>query len=128
MDKETHFLLIDDKSEILESLGAVLHLLHFHNVTKCSNLVEALKIHKSKPVEVIFVEVLDDSLFESALDAFKEVSSKTKLIAMSAAATPEMVKLVSKHGIDGFLVEPFNAATVEKVLKRVNKLKAKDAK
>jgi CheY-like chemotaxis protein len=79
--------------------------------------------------QLLFIDAGDDAANLEALSELRRDLPKSLIFLISSGFTPEAVQDAAQRGVNGFIVKPFNAATVlasirSAVLKLVAKQKA----
>jgi len=117
------FMTVDDAKVIRMMLGGVVgKYIKDYTMVHAENGAEGLKILADNPdIKMIFVDwnmpILNGYEFVKAVrenPAYKDI----KLIMVTTEGEKEKVASAAKVGINGYIVKPFEASTVEKVLRR----------
>jgi DNA-binding NarL/FixJ family response regulator len=104
-----------------------------HDVVADSNInptnISRARMHAP---QILFMDTGGDAAHLEALSELRAALPKTVIFLVSSGFTPEAVKDAAARGVNGFIVKPFNGATVlasvrSTVLKLVAKQKAAPA-
>lgn len=122
MDKNMQILVVDDFSTMRRIIRNLLHELGFENTTEADDGNTAIPILESKPIDLI---VLDWNMpGMPGIELLRWVRnherlSKLPILMVTAEAKREQIVEAAEAGVNGYVVKPFNAATLKSKLERI---------
>jgi two-component system, chemotaxis family, chemotaxis protein CheY len=111
--KKATIVVVDDDSMMREMLKLMLRSESYSVIGEASNGEEAILLCERFRPGVVLLDInmpKMDGL--QALEAIRQVSPATIVIMVSSDATMEKVSEAIKQGASGFVVKPFNSASV----------------
>jgi two-component system chemotaxis response regulator CheY len=115
-------LVVDDFATMRRIIKNLLHDLGFDNITEADNGVTALSVLKNQKIDFM---VLDWSMPEmDGLTLLKKVREDQNLkslpvLMVTAEARKEMIIEAAKAGVNGYIVKPFTAHTLQEKIAQV---------
>lgn len=122
MDKNMQILIVDDFSTMRRIIRNLLHELGFDNTTEADDGNTAIPVLESKPIDLV---VLDWNMpGMPGIELLRWVRnherlSKLPILMVTAEAKREQIVEAAEAGINGYVVKPFNAATLKSKLERI---------
>lgn len=122
MDKNMQILIVDDFSTMRRIIRNLLHELGFENTTEADDGNTAIPVLESKPIDLI---VLDWNMpGMPGIELLRwvrnhEKLSKLPILMVTAEAKREQIVEAAEAGVNGYVVKPFNAATLKSKLERI---------
>jgi two-component system chemotaxis response regulator CheY len=129
MNTDTHFLIVDDFSTMRRIVINLLKELGYSRTSEAEDGDKALKIlqNAEAPLPIDFVitdwnmPVMDGLTLLKTLRASPTLN-KMPVLMITAEAKKENIIAAAQAGADGYIVKPFNAATLsEKLIKILQK-------
>ena len=111
--KKLSAIVVDDDSMMLEMLKYILRSEHYPVIGEASNGQDAIALCARKKPGLVLLDInmpKMDGL--QALEEIRKISPATIVLMVSAAATMDKVREAIEKGADGFVVKPFNPASV----------------
>lgn len=124
---EQHFLVVDDFSTMRRIVSGLLKELEYTKIVEADDGSSALKILESGASNITFVLTDWNMPVMDGLTLLKKIRSTPALshlpvLMITAEAKKENIVEAAQSGADGYIVKPFNAATlkdkIEKILAR----------
>ena len=126
MNSSLHFLLVDDFSTMRRIVANLLKELGYTKITEAEDGEQALKLLKNNdsvnPIDFVIsdwnmpkmdgLELLKNIRKESVL-------SHLPVLMVTAEAKKENIIAAAQAGADGYVVKPFNAATLSEKLEKI---------
>lgn len=115
-------LVVDDFATMRRIIKNLLHDLGFDNITEADNGVNALNTLKNQRIDFM---ILDWSMPEmDGLTLLKKVRGDENLknlpiLMVTAEARKEMIIEAAKAGVNGYIVKPFTANTLQEKINQV---------
>lgn len=115
-------LVVDDFATMRRIIKNLLHDLGFDNITEADNGVNALNTLKNQRIDFM---ILDWSMPEmDGLTLLKKVREDENLknlpiLMVTAEARKEMIIEAAKAGVNGYIVKPFTANTLQEKINQV---------
>ena len=126
MTINAHVLIVDDQSINLELLGTICRHIGFTQVSKASGALDALRVQKSTPADIIFLDIdMPEVTGIEIIQELKQVTPQVTIIMASAAPTAKNVRECLELGADGFVAKPFSSDNIINALKQVRRKKQK---
>jgi len=122
VDKNMRILVVDDFATMRRIVKNLLHDLGFDNVVEADNGVTALNALKNQKVDFM---ILDWSMPEmDGLTLLKKVREDPNLkdlpvLMVTAEARKEMIIEAAKAGVNGYIVKPFTANTLQEKIAQI---------
>jgi len=120
LDTKMAILVVDDFATMRRIVSNMLNQLEFKNIDEAENGAEALRKIEQKQYDLLLVDwnmpkMSGLELLSAArkMDNYK----KTPIIMVTAEALKENILAAVQAGATGYVVKPFNAATLEDKLK-----------
>lgn len=127
MPSAPYFLVVDDFSTMRRIVGGLLKELKYTDIVEADDGTSALKILESDAHPISFVLTDWNMPQMDGLTLLKTIRASPKLmhlpvLMITAEAKKENIVEAAQSGADGYIVKPFNAATlnekIEKILTR----------
>jgi two-component system chemotaxis response regulator CheY len=124
---EQHFLVVDDFSTMRRIVLGLLKELEYAKMSDADDGSTAWKILESGPAPITFVITDWNMPTMDGLQLLKKIRetprfSHLPVLMITAEAKKENIITAAQAGADGYIVKPFNAATlndkIEKILSR----------
>jgi two-component system chemotaxis response regulator CheY len=131
-DTDQHFLVVDDFSTMRRIVSGLLKELEYTKIVEADDGSTALKILESGASNITFVLTDWNMPVMDGLTLLKKIRSTPALahlpvLMITAEAKKENIVMAAQEGADGYIVKPFNAATlkekIEKILSRRAQMK-----
>ncbi len=131
-DTDQHFLVVDDFSTMRRIVSGLLKELEYTKIVEADDGSTALKILESGASSVTFVLTDWNMPVMDGLSLLKKIRGTPALahlpvLMITAEAKKENIVTAAQEGADGYIVKPFNAATlkekIEKILARRAQMK-----
>ncbi|UIN22976.1 response regulator [Herbaspirillum frisingense] len=131
-DTDQHFLVVDDFSTMRRIVSGLLKELEYTRIVEADDGSTALKILESGASTITFVLTDWNMPVMDGLTLLKKIRSSPALahlpvLMITAEAKKENIVMAAQEGADGYIVKPFNAATlkekIEKILSRRAQMK-----
>lgn len=131
-DTDQHFLVVDDFSTMRRIVSGLLKELEYTRIVEADDGSTALKILESGASNITFVLTDWNMPVMDGLTLLKKIRSTPALahlpvLMITAEAKKENIVMAAQEGADGYIVKPFNAATlkekIEKILSRRAQMK-----
>jgi len=131
-DTDQHFLVVDDFSTMRRIVSGLLKELEYTKIVEADDGSTALKILESGASNVTFVLTDWNMPVMDGLTLLKKIRGTPALahlpvLMITAEAKKENIVTAAQEGADGYIVKPFNAATlkekIEKILARRAQMK-----
>jgi len=114
-------LIVDDVAVMRKMLRKILESQNFHVVGEATNGKEAIELCRTAKPNLVTLDVTMPELDGlSALKVIKQNSPEIKVVMVSAFGERQNVLEAIKFGAANFIVKPFNA---EKVIRVVNSIR-----
>ena len=106
-------LIVDDDHLIRGYLKAMLGELKLTHIIEAGTGAQALRANQSKNPDIVLLDInLPDSDGVSLLSQIRATNPTCKIVMVSHEATKDRVKSAIENGATGFIVKPFNTATI----------------
>lgn len=124
---DQYFLVVDDFSTMRRIVTGLLKELEFTKIVEAEDGSAAMKILESGTVPATFILTDWDMPVMNGLELVKKIRGTPSLahlpiLMITTEAKRENVTEAAEAGVDGYIVKPFNAATlknkIEKILAR----------
>ncbi|WP_075257730.1 response regulator [Herbaspirillum camelliae] len=124
MSTDQHFLVVDDFSTMRRIIIGLLKELEYLKVTDADDGTSAWKILESGALPISFVITDWNMPGMDGLDLLKKIRETPRLqrlpvLMVSAEAKKENIVLAAETGADGYIVKPFNAATLDDKISKI---------
>lgn len=119
--KNLHILVVDDKEAVRKAVAAALGQIGFSNISATGDLLSAWKSISRQGVGLVICEaVVDGKIGIHLLKKIRSTQAVAKLpvLIMSSRKEDKVAKAHLNAGANGFLVKPFDAATLLTKLKK----------
>lgn len=122
LDKNMKILIVDDFSTMRRIIKNLLRDLGFSNTHEADDGTTALPMLKAGSYEFLITDWNMPGM--QGIDLLKEVRSDSNLSSMpvllvTAEAKKEQIVLAAEAGVNGYIVKPFNAATLEEKINKI---------
>lgn len=126
MSNEFHFLVVDDFSTMRRIVINLLKELGYSKVSEAEDGEKALKLLQSAdaPIPVNFVVTDWNMPVMDGLTLLQNIRNTTALnhlpvLMITAEAKKDNIVAAAQAGADGYIVKPFNAATLKEKLDKI---------
>ena len=125
MASELNFLVVDDFSTMRRILAGLLRELGYSHIQEAEDGEKALQLLRSKHgVRVDFVVTDWNMPIMDGLVLLKEIRQDANLshlpvLMVTAEAKRENIIAAAQAGADGYIVKPFNAATLKEKMDKI---------
>ena len=122
MNKDMQILIVDDFSTMRRIVRNLLNELGFQHTTEADDGSTAIPVLESKHIDFV---VLDWNMPKmSGIDLLRWIRANEKLaklpvLMVTAEAKREQIVEAAEAGVNGYVVKPFTAATLEAKLERI---------
>ena len=124
MTINAHVLIVDDQSINLELLGTICRHIGFTEISKASSALEALRIQKTTPADIIFLDIyMPEVTGIEIIGEIKTITPQATIIMASSAPTAINVRESLELGADGFIAKPFSSDNIINALKQARRNK-----
>ena len=113
-------MIVDDIPYIRKLLKEIIDSFEFQLVAEASNGLEAIELAKKHKPDLIIMDIVMPKL--SGIDATKEIRKfcpQSKIVMCSSLGQDPIIKESLKAGASDFIVKPFEAKDVIKLIKKV---------
>lgn len=115
-------LIVDDESFMRTVLSGIIKHLGFRSVSEARDGKSALEMLKAKPFDVCFCDWEMPGL--SGLELFEQIKNnpdlnRVRFVMVTGNIEAEKVKEAIDHGIEEYVVKPFNEVTIRQKLIKV---------
>ncbi len=122
MDNNIKILIVDDFKTMRRIIKNLLKELGFSNVTEAEDGSMALGILKSNDFDLVISDWNMPKM--EGIELLKRIRctehlEKLPVLMITAEAKREQVIEAAQHGINGYIVKPFNAATLKEKIERI---------
>jgi two-component system chemotaxis response regulator CheY len=122
MDKEMSILIVDDFSTMRRILKNMLRELGFNNTSEADDGLTALPMLKSGKFDFLVTDWVMPGM--DGLTLLKTIRSDETLCDMpvlmvTAEAKREQIMVAADAGVDGYVVKPFTAATLQDKIEKI---------
>jgi|SRR5450830_28490 len=126
---EPYFLVVDDFSTMRRIVTGLLKELDYSLITEADNGLSAWKLLETETLPISFVLTDWNMPIMDGLNLLRKIREHSKfnqlpVLMITAEAKKENIVLAASQGADGYIVKPFNAATlkekIDKILARRN--------
>ncbi|WDZ95003.1 response regulator [Herbaspirillum sp. WKF16] len=129
---EQHFLVVDDMATMRRVVMGLLKELEYVNMTDADDGSAGWKILEGATAPVTFVITDWNMPVMDGIALLKKIRSTPKLadlpvLVITAEAKKENVITAAQAGADGYIVKPFNAATLNDKITRILARRARPA-
>ncbi len=124
MSADQHFLVVDDFSTMRRIVTGLLQELEYTKMSEAEDGAVAFKILESGATPVTFVltdwnmPVMDGLALLKKIRATPQLSHLPVLM-ITAEAKKENIVEAAQSGADGYIVKPFNAATLQEKIAKI---------
>ncbi|WP_050463302.1 response regulator [Herbaspirillum autotrophicum] len=124
MSADQHFLVVDDFSTMRRIVTGLLKELEYTKMSEAEDGAVAFKILESGATPVTFVltdwnmPVMDGLALLKKIRATPQLSHLPVLM-ITAEAKKENIVEAAQSGADGYIVKPFNAATLQEKIAKI---------
>jgi len=121
---EQHFLVVDDFSTMRRIVSGLLKELEYTKMVEADDGSTALKILESGASGVTFVLTDWNMPIMDGLTLLKKIRGNPALshlpvLMITAEAKKENIVMAAQEGADGYIVKPFNAATLKEKIEKI---------
>ena len=121
---EQHFLVVDDFSTMRRIVSGLLKELEYTKMVEADDGSTALKILESGASGITFVLTDWNMPVMDGLTLLKKIRANPALshlpvLMITAEAKKENIVMAAQEGADGYIVKPFNAATLKEKIEKI---------
>ncbi|HZS79909.1 MAG TPA: response regulator [Herbaspirillum sp.] len=132
MTDDQYFLVVDDFATMRRIVTGLLKELEFTKIAEAEDGSTAMKMLESGTIPVTFVLTDWDMPVMNGLELIKKIRATSSLahlpiLMLTAEAKRENVIEAAEAGVDGYIVKPFNAATLKKKIEKILERRANAA-
>ena len=123
--KEMLFLIVDDQQTMRRLLKSSLRQLDYKNFKEAENVLEALGILKSAPIDFV---ILDWSMpGEPGISLLKQIKAseewkKIPVLMVTSESDQEIIMEAIKAKVDGYILKPVNTKILAEKINGILKL------
>jgi len=118
--ENTKILVVDDALFMRKLLGNTLKEIGYGNIEFAQDGFEAVKKAQEFQPQVITLDVSMPGIDGiEAIDKILEVSSKSKIVMVSAVKSQQVIKNAIKKGAVDYIPKPFSRREIESSMKRL---------
>jgi two-component system chemotaxis response regulator CheY len=122
LDKALKILVVDDFSTMRRIICNLLRKLGFNDIAEADDGSTALSILRQKPFDLVVTDWNMPGM--QGLDLLKAVRADPRLqhipvLMVTAVARREQIIEAAQAGVNGYVVKPFTAATLEEKITRI---------
>ena len=122
MDKNMKILIVDDFSTMRRIIKNLLRDLGFNNTHEADDGTTALPMLKSGDFDFLITDWNMPGM--QGIDLLKEVrsdenTSSMPVLLVTAEAKKDQIVMAAEAGVNGYIVKPFNAATLEEKINKI---------
>ncbi|MGF1768282.1 response regulator [Enterovibrio makurazakiensis] len=125
-------LVVDDMTSIRHVMLNLLRSINYFDLEEATNGWQALQMVKKNRYDLLITDLNMPKM--DGRELLKEVRADptlkhTPVLVVSSEQDKERVKELIQNGVNGFVIKPFNAATLQKQIQRIErqiKLKSAD--
>lgn len=122
MDKNMKILIVDDFSTMRRIIKNLLRDLGFNNTHEADDGTSALPMLKTGEFDFLITDWNMPGM--QGIDLLREVRSDDKTASMpvllvTAEAKKDQIVMAAEAGVNGYIVKPFNAATLEEKINKI---------
>lgn len=122
MDKNMKILIVDDFSTMRRIIKNLLRDLGFNNTHEADDGTTALPMLKTGDFDFLITDWNMPGM--QGIDLLREVRAEEKTASMpvllvTAEAKKDQIVLAAEAGVNGYIVKPFNAATLEEKINKI---------
>ncbi len=124
MSADQHFLVVDDFSTMRRIVTGLLKELEYTKMSEAEDGAVAFKILESGATSVTFVLTDWNMPVMDGLTLLKKIRATPHLshlpvLMITAEAKKENIVEAAQSGADGYIVKPFNAATLQEKIAKI---------
>jgi len=122
MDKDMQILIVDDFSTMRRIVRNLLNELGFQNTHEADDGTTAQPVLKSKPIDLVILDWNMPKMTGIELLRWMRAEEKFKtlpVLMVTAEAKREQIVEAAEAGVNGYVVKPFTAATLQAKLERI---------
>lgn len=122
LDNTIKILVVDDFKTMRRIIRNLLKELGFSNVTEAEDGSMALGLLKAEDFDLVISDWNMPRMEGiELLKRIREIEQLTQLpvLMITAEAKKEQVIEAAQHGVNGYIVKPFNAATLKEKIERI---------
>jgi len=118
MADDQYFLVVDDFSTMRRIVTGLLKELEFTRMAEAEDGSAALKVLETGVAPITFVPVMDGLALLKKIRTTPALSHLPVLM-ITAEAKKENIVEAAQAGADGYIVKPFNAATLKEKIEKI---------
>ncbi|MFJ3057342.1 response regulator [Herbaspirillum sp. NPDC087042] len=121
---DQYFLVVDDFSTMRRIVSGLLKELEYSRIVEADDGSSALKVLEAGTVPVTFVLTDWNMPVMDGLELLKKIRGTPSLahlpvLMITAEAKKENIVMAAQAGADGYIVKPFNAATLKEKIEKI---------
>ena len=122
MDKNMNILIVDDFSTMRRIVKNALHDLGYTNMTEADDGATALPMLKAGDFEFVVTDWNMPGM--TGLELLKKIRADTRLstlkvLMVTAEAQRDQIIEAAQAGVNGYIIKPFTAATLQEKLNKI---------
>lgn len=122
MDKKMRILVVDDFSTMRRIVRNLLSDLGFDNIVEAEDGAPALQIMKSEQIDFVVTDWNMPGM--TGIDLLKAIRAeprcaKVPVLMVTAEARRDQILEAAQAGVNGYVIKPFNAATLKEKLDKI---------
>ena len=122
MDKKMRILVVDDFSTMRRIVRNLLSDLGFDNIIEAEDGAPALQIMKSEQIDFVVTDWNMPGM--TGIDLLKAIRAearcaKVPVLMVTAEARRDQILEAAQAGVNGYVIKPFNAATLKEKLDKI---------
>ncbi|MBY4677136.1 response regulator [Marinobacterium arenosum] len=124
MNKDINILIVDDFSTMRRIIKKALTSIEFKNFFEATDGLEALDTLQSKNIDFLVTDWNMPNM--SGLELVKEIRANSRLatipiLMVTAEAKREQIVQAAMAGVNGYIIKPFSAITLQEKVKQIFK-------
>ncbi len=121
---DQYFLVVDDFSTMRRIVSGLLKELEYNKIVEADDGSSALKVLEAGTLPVTFVLTDWNMPVMDGLELLKKIRGTPSLahlpvLMITAEAKKENIVMAAQTGADGYIVKPFNAATLKEKIEKI---------
>jgi len=122
MDKNMRILVVDDFATMRRIIKNLLRELGFHDISEADDGASALPMLKGSDFDLLITDW--NMPVMEGIELIREVRADPRLAALpvlmvTAEARRDQIVMAAEAGVNGYIVKPFTAQTLEQKITRV---------
>ncbi|MBV8622470.1 MAG: response regulator [Herbaspirillum sp.] len=121
---DQYFLVVDDFSTMRRIVSGLLKELEYNKIVEADDGSSALKVLEAGTLPVTFVLTDWNMPVMDGLELLRKIRGTPSLahlpvLMITAEAKKENIVMAAQAGADGYIVKPFNAATLKEKIEKI---------